>query len=45
MLAQVGQQRLGRQLRDLARTSRRAQRAERPTAHSLLRNRRALLPS
>lgn len=38
---QAGQQRPGRQLRGLARTSRRAQRAERPTARSVMRSRRA----
>lgn len=41
LLGQAGQQRPGRQLRGLARTSRRAQRAERPTARSVIRSRRA----
>jgi hypothetical protein len=44
-LAQAGQQRLLRQLRDLARASRHPQQATRPMTRPLLRIRRALLPS
>ena len=43
--AQAGRQRLGRQLCDLARTSRREERAKRPITHSLIRSRSALLPT
>jgi hypothetical protein len=45
MLAQVGQQRLIRQLRDLARASRRAERTSRRMTRSPWRSRRAVLPS
>jgi hypothetical protein len=45
MLAQAAQQRLVRQLRDLARASRRAERAKRRMTGSLKRCRPAVLPS
>ena len=45
MLARADQQRLARQLRDLARASRRAQRAQWPMTRPLKRSRPAVLPS
>jgi hypothetical protein len=45
MLAQADQQRLVRQFRDLAKASRRAERAQRRTTRSLKRSRPAVLPS